>query len=178
MRAQHEGIAQPSTFPAGRPAISLRWRGEAAIVGRGNRMRILIVTDAWDPQVNGVVRTLKTTRRELERLGHEVELLTPTGFRTVPCPTYPDIRLSLLPGRQARRRIREFAPQAIHVATEGPLGLAARAHALRHRLPFTTAYHTRFPEYVRARTALPLAFTYAFLRWFHGPAEAVMVPTD
>jgi hypothetical protein len=141
-------------------------------------VRILIVTDAWEPQVNGVVRTLKSTRRELERFGHVVELLTPEHFRTVPCPTYPDIRLSLLPGRQAHRRIREFAPQAIHIATEGPLGIAARAYALNHRLPFTTAYHTRFPEYVKARTALPLGVTYAFLRWFHGEAQAVMVPTE
>ena len=141
-------------------------------------MRILIVTDAWEPQVNGVVRTLKSTRRELERLGHEVGMITPLEFRTLPCPTYPDIRLSLLPGRQVRRRIRDFAPQAIHIATEGPLGIAARGYALRHRLPYTTAYHTRFPEYVRARTRLPLTVTYRFLRWFHGRAEAVMVPTE
>ena len=141
-------------------------------------MRILIVTDAWEPQVNGVVRTLKSTRRELQRLGHEVEMLTPLEFRTVPCPTYPDIRLSLLPGSKVKRRIREFDPQAIHIATEGPLGIAARAYALRHGLPYTTAYHTRFPEYVRARIGLPLSVTYRFLRWFHGPAEAVMVPTE
>ncbi|MFY2763145.1 glycosyltransferase family 4 protein [Arenimonas sp. MALMAid1274] len=141
-------------------------------------MKILIVTDAWEPQVNGVVRTLKSTRRELERLGHTVEFLTPLEFRTVPCPTYPDIRLSLLPGRKVRARIDAFAPQAIHIATEGPLGLAARSYALRHKLPYTTAYHTRFPEYVRARTALPLSVTYRFLRWFHGRAEAVMVPTE
>lgn len=141
-------------------------------------MRILIVTDAWEPQVNGVVRTLKSTRRELERLGHQVEMLTPEGFRTLPCPTYPDIRLSLLPGRQVRRRIAAFAPQAIHIATEGPLGIAARAYALNHRLPYTTAYHTRFPEYVHARIRMPLSITYRFLRWFHGAAEAVMVPTE
>ncbi len=141
-------------------------------------MKILIVTDAWEPQVNGVVRTLKSTRRELERLGHTVDFLTPLEFRTVPCPTYPDIRLSLLPGRKVRERIDAFAPQAIHIATEGPLGLAARSYALRHELPYTTAYHTRFPEYVRARTALPLSVTYRFLRWFHGRAEAVMVPTE
>ena len=141
-------------------------------------MRILLVTDAWEPQVNGVVRTLKSTYRELERMGHEVELLTPAGFRTLPCPTYPDIRLSVLPGRQVGRRIRDFGPQAIHIATEGPLGVAARAYALRQRLPFTTAYHTRFPEYVQARTRMPLSFTYRFLRWFHGPAHAVMVPTQ
>jgi len=141
-------------------------------------MRILIVTDAWEPQVNGVVRTIKSTRRELERLGHEVELLTPLEFRTLPCPNYPDIRLSLFPKRRVTQRIAEFAPQAIHIATEGPLGIAARAYALHHRLPYTTAYHTRFPEYVRARIGLPLSVTYRFLRWFHGRAEAVMVPTE
>ena len=122
-------------------------------------MRILLATDAWEPQVNGVVRTLKSTRRELERLGHEVQMITPLSFRTLPCPTYPDIRLSLLPGRGVAKRIRDFAPQAIHIATEGPLGMAARAYALRNGVPFTTAYHTRFPEYVRARTALPLGLT-------------------
>jgi len=141
-------------------------------------MKIMIVTDAWEPQVNGVVRTLKSTRAELERLGHQVEMLTPLEFRTTPCPTYPDIRLSLFPKRKVARRIAAYAPQALHIATEGPLGLAARAYALRHGVPFTTAYHTRFPEYVRARIALPLSVSYRFMRWFHGPAEAVMVPTE
>lgn len=141
-------------------------------------MKILVVTDAWEPQVNGVVRTLKSTRRELERMGHQVEMLTPLEFRTLPCPTYPDIRLSLLPGARVSRRIRDYGPQAIHIATEGPLGMAARRFALRHRLPYTTAYHTRFPEYVQARTGLPLSVTYRFLRWFHGRAEAIMVPTE
>ena len=140
-------------------------------------MKILIVTDAWEPQVNGVVRTLKSTRRELEKMGHVVDLLTPLEFTTVPCPTYPEIRLSLFPRSRTASRIRESAPDAIHIATEGPLGLAARAYAVRHRLPFTTAYHTRFPEYVRARFGLPLAITYRFFRWFHGGAEAVLVPT-
>ena len=140
-------------------------------------MKILIVTDAWDPQVNGVVRTLKSTRRELETMGHVVELLTPLEFRTIPCPTYPEIRLSILPGRVVARRIDEAAPDSIHIATEGPLGLAARSYAMRRKLPFTTAYHTRFPEYVKARTGIPLALTYRFLRWFHGGARAVLVPT-
>ena len=140
-------------------------------------MKILVVTDAWEPQVNGVVRTLKSTRRELQALGHEVDFLTPLEFRTLPCPTYPDIRLSLFPKAKVRARIRDFAPDAIHIATEGPLGMAARAQALRDGLPFTTAYHTRFPEYVRARFGFPLAWTYRFLRWFHGPARAIMAPT-
>ncbi len=140
-------------------------------------MKILIVTDAWQPQVNGVVRTLNTTRRELENMGHEVDILSPLEFRTLPCPTYPDIRLSLLPGSAVSRRIRDCAPNALHIATEGPLGLAARRHALRNGLPYTTAYHTRFPEYVQARFGIPLSWTYRFLRWFHGPAHAVMAPT-
>lgn len=140
-------------------------------------MKVMIVTDAWSPQVNGVVRTLSTTRREMEAMGHRVEILSPLEFRTLPCPTYPDIRLSIFPSKGVDRRIREYAPQALHIATEGPLGIAARRYALKHSLPFTTAYHTRFPEYVHARTAIPLAWTYRFLRWFHGPAQAVMAPT-
>ncbi len=140
-------------------------------------MKIMIVTDAWEPQVNGVVRTLKNTTRELTGLGHRVELLTPLEFRTIPCPTYPEIRLSLLPRRRVHARIAEFAPEALHIATEGPLGLAARAYALRQGLPFTTAYHTRFPEYVQARFGIAPSLTYRFLRWFHGRSLAVMAPT-
>ncbi|HEY9279136.1 MAG TPA: glycosyltransferase family 1 protein [Eoetvoesiella sp.] len=140
-------------------------------------MKIMIVTDAWEPQVNGVVRTLTQTRIELTRMGHQVHLLTPLEFRTVACPTYPEIRLSLFPRRRVAARIASAAPDALHIATEGPLGLAARAYALRNGMPFTTAYHTRFPEYIHARAGLPLSITYRFLRWFHGPASAVMVPT-
>ena len=140
-------------------------------------MKILIVTDARDPQVNGVVRTLKSTRHELEKMGHDVDLLTPLEFRTIPCPTYPDIRLSLFPNRHVRQRIANAGADAIHIATEGPLGLAARSCAIKHKLPFTTAYHTRFPEYVNARFGIPLALTYRFLCWFHGSSEAILVPT-
>ena len=140
-------------------------------------MKIALVTDAWEPQVNGVVRTLKSTARELQAMGHEVAFLTPLEFRTLPCPTYPDIRLSLLPGARVTRRLADFDPDAIHIATEGPLGLAARRFAMRQGMPFTTAYHTRFPEYVHARSGMPLSWTYAFLRWFHGPSQAVMAPT-
>jgi len=140
-------------------------------------MKVMIVTDAWEPQVNGVVRTLKNTTRELVALGHQIDLLTPLEFRTIPCPTYPEIRLSLFPKRHLRRRIDEFAPDALHIATEGPLGLAARNYALQHGLPFTTAYHTRFPEYVHARFGIPLSATYKFLHWFHGRSLAVMAPT-
>jgi len=140
-------------------------------------MKIMIVTDAWEPQVNGVVRTLKSTSRELRALGHEVELISPLEFRTLPCPTYPEIRLSLLPYRRLSKRIDAFVPDALHIATEGPLGLAARRYARKHGLPFTTAYHTRFPEYVQARFGVPLSWTYRFLHWFHGASQAVMAPT-
>ena len=140
-------------------------------------MKIMIITDAWDPQVNGVVRTLKQTRTELIAMGHEVEMITPNGFKSIPCPTYPDIALSIFPGREVSRRIKDFAPDAMHIATEGPLGLSARSYAVKNNLPFSTAYHTRFPEYVKARTGIPLGITYAFIRWFHAPSMAVMAPT-
>jgi glycosyltransferase involved in cell wall biosynthesis len=110
-------------------------------------------------------------------MGHEIEMITPLQFKTIPCPTYPDISLSLFPGKGVARKIKDFEPDAIHIATEGPLGLSARAYAVRNRLPFSTAYHTRFPEYVQARTGIPISWTYAFLRWFHGPSMAVMAPT-
>ncbi len=140
-------------------------------------MKIAIVTDAWVPQVNGVVNTLKATRQELEKMGHEVAVISPAGFRTVPCPTYPDIRLSLFPARRVAMMLDEIRPELIHISTEGPLGLAARRYCLRRNLPFTTAYHTRFPEYIHARCRLPLSISYAWMRWFHGPSRAVMVPT-
>lgn len=127
--------------------------------------------------MNGVVRTLKSTRAELRAMGHEVDMLTPLEFRTVACPTYPDIRLSLMPRRRTFQRLRDFDPDAIHIATEGPLGLAARRYAMRYGRAFTTAYHTRFPEYVHARSRIPLSFTYAFLRWFHKPSRSIMAPT-
>lgn len=141
-------------------------------------MRILIVTDAWLPQVNGVVRTLTETARELTQFGHQVEMITPLDFKTIPCPTYPDIRLSLFPYKKVAARISQFQPDAIHIATEGPLGLAARRYCKRHHHAFTTAYHTRFPEYVHARTRLPLSISYAWMRWFHNAAKAIMVPTQ
>ena len=140
-------------------------------------MKIMIVTDAWDPQVNGVVRTLKSTLHELIAMGHRVEMITPLEFKTIPCPTYAEIRLSLWPQRRLSERIRAFAPDALHIATEGTLGIAARAYAIKNNMPFSTAYHTRFPEYVHARTRIPLAWTYKFLHWFHKPATAMMAPT-
>lgn len=139
--------------------------------------RIMIVSDAWWPQINGVVMTLRNTILELERAGHEVVTITPESFRTIPCPTYPEIRLSLNCGREVARRIDDFDPEALHISTEGPLGLAARRHCLKRKRPFTTAYHTQFPEYVHARTRLPLAIGYRWMRWFHAPAHTVMVAT-
>lgn len=141
-------------------------------------MRIAIITDAWRPQVNGVVTTLSKTGEALEALGHTVRYFTPALFRTVACPTYPEIRLSLFPRRRLRRELDDYAPQAIHIATEGPLGLAARAWCLRRGLAFTTSYHTQFPQYVRMRAPIPLRWSYAYLRWFHGPAERTLVPTE
>jgi glycosyltransferase involved in cell wall biosynthesis len=140
-------------------------------------MRILIVSDAWRPQVNGVVRTLATVAEELVRMGHTVEVIGPDRFRTVPLPTYPDIRLAVLPRRKLVRLIETFAPQALHIATEGPLGAAARAWALRHNVAFTTSFHTKFPEYVQARIGLPTGPAYAWLRRFHGAAHGTMVAT-
>jgi glycosyltransferase involved in cell wall biosynthesis len=140
-------------------------------------MRILLVSDAWAPQVNGVVRTLQQVKSECEALAHRVDVVSPEQFRTVPCPTYPEIRLALRPGREIGRRIDAVRPESVHIATEGPLGIAARRQCLRRGLPFTTSYHTRFPEYVHARFPVPLALGYAWMRWFHRPSAAVMVAT-
>ncbi len=140
-------------------------------------MKLMIVTDAWEPQVNGVVRTLKMTRRELQRLGHEVELLSPQAFRTLPCPSYPEIALALTTRGAVARRIDAFGPDCLHIATEGPLGWLARSVALSRGWPFTTAYHSRFPEYVHARTRLPTAWFYALLRRFHNAGQGTLTPT-
>ena len=140
-------------------------------------MRIVIVSDAWLPQVNGVVRTLMRTVDELKALGHEMQVISPDLFKSFPCPTYAEIRLAVLPRRRLTQLIDSFQPCAIHIATEGPLGLTARRYCLRRKLPFTTAFHTRFPEYVKARIGLPLPVGYAALRRFHKPASGVMVAT-
>ncbi len=140
-------------------------------------MKIALVTDAWLPQTNGVVRTLTITAERLSQAGHEVTAITPVDFRTVPCPTYPEIRLSLFAAARVRRRLDALDPDAVHIATEGPLGLAARRWCLRRGRSFTTSYHTQFPEYVRARVPIPVAVSYAFLRWFHGRAEHTLVAT-
>ena len=146
-------------------------------IARPEAERVLIVSDAWLPQVNGVVRTLSMTADELRRLGHTVEVIGPDRFRTIPCPTYPEIRLSLLPARRLARMIESFMPCCLHIATEGPLGSAARRWALRTGHDFTTAFHTRFPDYLRARTFVPTRLTYAWLRRFHARSSGLMVAT-
>jgi glycosyltransferase involved in cell wall biosynthesis len=141
-------------------------------------LKILIVTDAWTPQVNGVVRTLQTLGEDLGRLGHTVHFITPLGRRTFPLPTYPEIRLAFFQRRALAAEIRDFAPDAVHIATEGSLGLAARRVCLKHGIAFTTAFHTRFAEYVHARFRLvPEKVIWRWLRWFHHPAAAVMATT-
>ncbi len=138
-------------------------------------MRIAIVSDAWRPQINGVVRTIETVVRLLQAEGHDVEVFGPDRFRTLPCPTYPEIRLSLFPSARLHHMLKLYAPDAIHLVTEGPLGWSARAFCRKRRIPFTSAYHTRFPEYVRARIRVPIAWSYAFVRIFHAPSSAVLV---
>jgi glycosyltransferase involved in cell wall biosynthesis len=141
-------------------------------------MRIMIVTDAWSPQVNGVVRTLQTVRAELEKMGHEVEVISPDLFRSIPCPTYSEIRLALTTRRAVGARIEAFAPDSLHIATEGPLGLAARRWCLARGHHFTTAYHTQFPQYLAKRTKLPPRLFWRYIAWFHRPARAVMASTQ
>ena len=140
-------------------------------------MRIAIVTDAWIPQINGVVRTLNSVRAELEKMGHEVLVIAPDRFVSVPCPTYPEIRLAFARGVTVGRLLSEFGADAIHLATEGPLCLVARRWCMARALPFTTAYHTQFPDYVAARARINPEWVWRYIRWFHEPAHAVLVST-
>ncbi|WP_343573839.1 glycosyltransferase family 1 protein [Pseudomonas sp.] len=141
-------------------------------------MRLLIVTDAWLPQVNGVVTSLKALVAELEGLGHMVGMITPQDFRHRPCPSYPEIPLAWDLWKVGEK-IAEFAPDCVHLATEGPLGWAARRWLMRRGLRFSSAIHTRFPEYVNTRWPwLPLSWGYAFLRRFHAPSQAVLVSSE
>lgn len=140
-------------------------------------MRIALVTDAWKPQVNGVVTTLVELVRELAALGHVVEVIQPGQFRTRPCPGYAGIDLAISPKRGLTERLDAFQPDAIHLATEGPLGWAGRSYCLKRGLAFTTAFHTKFPEIVNAAIKVPVSWGYALMRHFHGPSSGVMVPT-
>src|SRR5262245_46264203 len=140
-------------------------------------MRVLIATDAWHPQVNGVVRTLTSLAASADGLGVTIDFLTPDGFPTVALPTYASLRVALPNRREIARRIEAARPDAIHIATEGPIGFAARAYCRRHGLPFSTSYTTRFPEYIAARVPIPASASYAVLRRFHSAAAATMVST-
>jgi glycosyltransferase involved in cell wall biosynthesis len=141
-------------------------------------MRILIATDAWYPQVNGVVHTLVSVGQALERMGMEVSFLTPEGIPSVPLPTYPDIRLALPTSRAIARRIDAFAPDIIHIATEGPIGHIVRRHCLKRRRGFTTSFHTRFADYAAARLPIPHSWSWSWLRWFHNAGRVTMASTD
>ncbi len=140
-------------------------------------MRIAIVTDAWAPQVNGVVRTLTAVRDQLTRMGHEVLIVSPEQFASVPCPTYPEIRLAFARRSTVGGMLAQFGADAIHLATEGPLCLAARAWCLARARQFTTAYHTQFPDYESARTGIPAEWIWRYIRWFHAPAGAILAST-
>lgn len=142
-------------------------------------MKILIASDAWYPQVNGVVRTLDEVTESLRDLGHDIGMLTSQGRRTMGLPGYPEIQLGWISQKDISTYVDKFKPDCIHIATEGPIGMAVRRWCLRHDVNFTTGYHTRFPEYVAMRIPLPgiEKLTYAVLRRFHGPSHAVLAPT-
>lgn len=140
-------------------------------------MKIALATDAWHPQVNGVVRSLSMTVAHMRQAGHDVEVIEPGRFWTVPCPTYPEIRLALGCGRAVARTLDEMQPDRIHISTEGPIGWAVRSWCLRHARPFTTAFHTRFPDYVSIRTGIPAEWIWKLMRRFHGAAERTFTAT-
>lgn len=141
-------------------------------------MRIALATDAWFPQVNGVVRTLAATIAELDRRGYEVELITPARFLTIPLPGYDSIRLALAPRFGARKILNHFKPDIVHIATEGPIGWSARSWCMAHRVPWTSAFHTRFPDYAAVRTGLSAERFWPVMRRFHAPSRAVLAATD
>ena len=140
-------------------------------------MRIVIVTDAWRPQINGVVRTLEGVIGEVRAMGHQVEVISPEGVPSLPCPTYPEIRLALMSTGAMGRRLEALRPDAVHIATEGPLGVAARRWCAGNGRAFTTAYHTQFPDYVAERTGADPEWIWRYVRWFHAPAAAVLAST-
>jgi glycosyltransferase involved in cell wall biosynthesis len=140
-------------------------------------MRILVATDAWHPQVNGVVRTLTNMAEAARAFGVEISFLTPQSFRTFAMPSYPDLRLALPGPARIARLIADARPDSIHIATEGPIGLLVRRYCRQHKLPFTTSFHTRFPEYISARLPIPEPWIWTALRAFHGPSQAVMAAT-
>ncbi|MBV1914153.1 MAG: glycosyltransferase family 1 protein [Pseudomonadales bacterium] len=140
-------------------------------------MKIVIVSDAWHPQINGVVTTLTEVSAWLTEQGHEVSCINPELFKTFSCPGYSSIQLAPFSHNKIERLLLDTQPGAIHIATEGPLGLAARKFCVKRNIPFSTSYHTQFPEYINMRIGLPTAITYRFLRWFHSGAECTLVTT-
>lgn len=140
--------------------------------------RLVIVSDAWHPQINGVVRTLTKVREQMEARGFEVTIISPADYRSVPCPTYPEIRLALTSPSSVKARIEAIQPAYVHIATEGPLGMMARRTCINNNWRFTTSFHTRFPEYLRKRLPVPLSWSYGCLRRFHNAAESCLVPTQ
>ncbi len=140
-------------------------------------MRVLIATDAWQPQVNGVVRTLTMTAEAARARGIDISFLTPDSFHTMPLPGYRGLRVAVPNWRKLVKLIDAAAPDHIHIATEGPLGLMARIYCRRRKLAFTTSFHTRFPEYISARSPIPESWVWSLLRWFHGASSAVMAAT-
>ena len=150
---------------------------EAAVIGN-EAMRILVATDAWLPQVNGVVQSLQSLAANARKLGAEIEFLTPEGFRSFPLPTYRSVRCAIPTWAEIARRIERASPDALHIATEGPIGYVVRRYCIARGIPFTTSYMTRFPEYVSARLPVPLSWSYAVLRRFHAAAVVTMVSTQ
>lgn len=167
----------------GEPALAHELKDDLAVVPtlraphRGIRS-VLLVTDAWHPQVNGVVRSLERLRENLWDRGLTVNVLSPEGFWTVPMPSYGEIRLCLVNPRNVRKSIEAMRPDTIHIATEGPLGGHVRRYCVKRGLAFSTSYHTQFPEYIRARLPVPLDWSYGYLRWFHEAADVCLVPTQ
>lgn len=151
-------------------------RKSFCINSEGKNVLIAIATDAWYPQPNGVVRVVGTVHDKLIARGHDVRVMSPDKFFTFPCPTYSEIPLAVMPGRKVARWLDELQPDCVHIATEGPIGSAARSYCLKKGWPFSTAFHTKFPEYIQARTKLPLDWLYRGARRFHAPSGAVMVP--
>ncbi|MEE9423691.1 MAG: glycosyltransferase family 1 protein [Methylococcales bacterium] len=141
-------------------------------------MRIAIITDAWQPQINGVVTTLTNTCKELEKLEHTVKIFDPSLFRAIPCPGYQHFRLAFLCGPRLRPIVEQFKPDAIHITTEGPVGYAARRYCLYKGYRYTTSLHSRYPEYLNMRVGFPLLISYTYLRWFHRKSAHIMVATE
>lgn len=141
-------------------------------------MKIVLATDAWHPQVNGVVRSLASTVESLRRRGHEVVVIEPSRFWTLPCPTYSEIRLAVLCQRSVRKILEEEQADSVHIATEGPIGWAARNWCVKNGKAYTTAFHTRFPDYVSVRTGIPADWIWKVMRVFHGKAHKTFAATQ